>query len=42
MDRLMGEWVLRLAEELAQIIPVRQPFVKHHTGRCGAGEQGRI
>jgi hypothetical protein len=30
MEELMDEWVLRLAEELTQIIPVGQPFVKHH------------
>jgi hypothetical protein len=28
MERRMAEWVLRLAEELTQIIPVAQPFVK--------------
>jgi len=28
MERRTAEWVLRLAEELTQIIPVAQPFVK--------------
>ena len=28
MERRTDEWVLRLAEELTQIIPVAQPFVK--------------
>jgi hypothetical protein len=28
MEIRMNEWVLRLAEELTQIIPVGQPFVK--------------
>jgi hypothetical protein len=30
MEMRMDEWVLRLAEELTQIIPVGQPFVKNH------------
>ena len=35
MDRLVDEWVLRFAEELTQIIPVGQLFVKRRASRHG-------